>query len=205
MFGRVTHHDHHLMMSSHMIIHATNEQVRASMWPRVCIARDKPFKFLDQSCDSPSCQPYNSYNVSSENLVLDQLIIPNVIFFFILITYLVDIGLTSLREILSWSLMKAKESSQNLDQWTFRLSNQNLGRPWGEKNIEYSLTKITSAKWWAPDLFCKLKLHGFCNRKLRVNSPTRLWKRVSKFISSKSAEISEIIPKSYHNVWTRKK
>ena len=27
------------------------------------------------------CQPYNSYNVSLENLALDQLIIPNLIFF----------------------------------------------------------------------------------------------------------------------------
>ena len=47
----------------------------------------------DQICHSPHCQPYNSYNVSSENLVLDQLIIPKLIFFFILITYLVDIVL----------------------------------------------------------------------------------------------------------------
>ena len=38
-------------------------------------------------------QPHNSYDVSSENLVLDQLIIPELIFFFILITYLVDIVL----------------------------------------------------------------------------------------------------------------
>ena len=45
----------------------------------------------DEICDSPYCQPYNSYNVSSENLVLDQLIIPKLIFFFILIAYLVDI------------------------------------------------------------------------------------------------------------------
>ena len=37
------------------------------------------------------CQPYNSYNVSSDNLVLDQLIIPKLIFFFVLITSLVDI------------------------------------------------------------------------------------------------------------------
>ena len=47
----------------------------------------------DQICHSPYCQPYNSYNTSSENLVLDQLIIPKLIFFFILITYLVDIVL----------------------------------------------------------------------------------------------------------------
>ena len=47
----------------------------------------------DQICDFPYCQPYNSYNVSSENLVLDQLINPKLIFFFILITYLVDIVL----------------------------------------------------------------------------------------------------------------
>ena len=47
----------------------------------------------DQICNSPYCQPYNYYNVSSENLVLDQLIIPKLIFFFILITYLVDVVL----------------------------------------------------------------------------------------------------------------
>ena len=47
----------------------------------------------DQICNSPYCQTYNSYNVSSENLQLDQLIIPKFLFFFILITYLVDIVL----------------------------------------------------------------------------------------------------------------
>ena len=47
----------------------------------------------DQICNSPYCQPYNSYDVRSENLVLDQLIIPKLIFFFILITYLFDIVL----------------------------------------------------------------------------------------------------------------
>ena len=50
-------------------------------------------KHPDQIFNSPYCQPYNSYNVSSENLVLNQLIIPKFIFFFILITYLVDIVL----------------------------------------------------------------------------------------------------------------
>ena len=45
----------------------------------------------DQTCHSSYCQWYNSYNVSSENLVLDQLIIPKLIFFFIPFTYLVDI------------------------------------------------------------------------------------------------------------------
>ena len=41
---------------------------------------------------SPYCQPYNSYDVSSESLVLDQLIIiPKLIFLFILIINLVDI------------------------------------------------------------------------------------------------------------------
>ena len=48
---------------------------------------------LDQICNFLYCQHYNSYHVSSENLVLDQLIIPKLIFFFILITYLADIVL----------------------------------------------------------------------------------------------------------------
>ena len=41
--------------------------------------------------NSPYCQPYNSYDASSENLVLDWQIIPKLKYFFILITYLVDI------------------------------------------------------------------------------------------------------------------
>ena len=59
-------------------------------------------------CLSPYCQPYNSYNVRSENLVLDQLIIPKLTFFFILITYLVDIVLILKGEFLSPSLMGVK-------------------------------------------------------------------------------------------------
>ena len=47
----------------------------------------------DQICNSSHHQPYNSYNVSSANLVLNQLIITKLVFFFILITYLVDIVL----------------------------------------------------------------------------------------------------------------
>ena len=49
-------------------------------------------KLPDQICNSPYCQPYNSYNFSSENLVVDQLIL-HLTFSFILITYLVDIVL----------------------------------------------------------------------------------------------------------------
>ena len=59
-------------------------------------------------CNSPYCQLYNSYNVSSQNFVLDQLIIPKLILFFIHITNLVDIVLILLEEILSWSLMRDK-------------------------------------------------------------------------------------------------
>ena len=45
---------------------------------------------------------------TSENLVLDQPIIPKLILFFILITYLVDIILIMWGEILSLSLMGLK-------------------------------------------------------------------------------------------------
>ena len=38
-------------------------------------------KLPDQICNFPHCQLYNSFYVSSENLVLDQLIIPQLIFF----------------------------------------------------------------------------------------------------------------------------
>ena len=51
-------------------------------------------------------RPYNFYNVGFENLVLDQLIIPKLIFLFI--TCLLDIVLILYGEILFWSLMGVK-------------------------------------------------------------------------------------------------
>ena len=47
----------------------------------------------DLNSNSPYCLPYKSYNVSLENLVLDQLMIPWLIFVFILITCLDGIAL----------------------------------------------------------------------------------------------------------------
>ena len=66
------------------------------------------FNLQDLMSSSPYCLPYSSFNVSFKNLVLDQSIIPQLIFFFILITCLVDIVLTMQGEILSWSLMGVK-------------------------------------------------------------------------------------------------
>ena len=60
--------------------------------------------------NSPYCLSYNTYNVSSKNLVLDQLVIPKLIVFFTLITYLLDIVLILQGEILSWSLVGVKGS-----------------------------------------------------------------------------------------------
>ena len=91
---------------------------------RATLAENKPEKIFfsalaltlslpDQICNPPYCPPYNSYNISSESLLLDQLIIPKLIFFFILITYLVDIVLILSGEILSWSLMGVKGLSCN--------------------------------------------------------------------------------------------
>ena len=45
--------------------------------------------------NSPFCLPYNSYDVSSDNLLLDQLLIPLLTFVFFLITCLLDIVLIS--------------------------------------------------------------------------------------------------------------
>ena len=51
------------------------------------------FYYAKMKGNSLYYQPYNSNNVSSENLVLDQLIIFKLFFFFILIAYPVDIVL----------------------------------------------------------------------------------------------------------------
>ena len=75
--------------------------MQGSVW------QDLTLQLPDQICHTPYCQPYNSY-VSSGNLVLDQPISTKFIFFFIRITYLVDIVLILQGEILSWSLMGVK-------------------------------------------------------------------------------------------------
>ena len=56
--------------------------------------------------NSPNCLPYNSYDISSKNLVLDQLIISLFIFSFILITCLLDIVKILQGEILAWLGMR---------------------------------------------------------------------------------------------------
>ena len=57
---------------------------------------------------SPYCLPYNSYHLCSENLVLDQLIIPLLLFFCSLVMCLLDVVLLLYGEILSWSLIEVK-------------------------------------------------------------------------------------------------
>ena len=68
-----------------------------SRWFRLFLSlpKNKQGAFNSQDLISSSlyCLPYSSCDVSSENLVLDQLIIPLMILFFILITYLLDIVL----------------------------------------------------------------------------------------------------------------
>ena len=65
-----------------------------------------PFHYQDIFIYSPVY--HHSHHVCLENLVLDQLIIPSLIFFFILITCLFDIVLMLWGEVLSWSLMGVK-------------------------------------------------------------------------------------------------
>ena len=69
------------------VSYATTHTVRYIRGKRLTLS------LSDLGSKSPYCLPYGSHDVSSENLVLDQLIIPQLIFFFILITYLVDIVL----------------------------------------------------------------------------------------------------------------
>ena len=59
--------------------------------------------------NSPYCLSYNSYDASLENLTLDKLKIPLLIFLFILITCQLDVVLILRRDILSWLLLGVKE------------------------------------------------------------------------------------------------
>ena len=67
-----------------------------------------PFHHQDLISNSPYCLPYNSYDVNSENLALDQLKIPALTFSFSLITCLLDIILILEGDILSWPVMGVK-------------------------------------------------------------------------------------------------
>ena len=69
--------------------------------------------------------PYNSYNVSSDDLLLDQLFITKLIFFFILITFLLDIVSILYGEILVWSLLGVK-GFRDIDSQHHRTRNQNI-------------------------------------------------------------------------------
>ena len=68
----------------------------------------QPFNSQDLVSNSPYCLPYSSCHVSLENLVLEQLIIPSLVFCVILITCVLDIVLILKGEILSWSLTGVK-------------------------------------------------------------------------------------------------
>ena len=59
----------------------------------ICFWFYEPFHSQDVIIYSPYCLPYHSYYVCSENMVMDQLIMPSSTFFFILITCLLDIVL----------------------------------------------------------------------------------------------------------------
>ena len=71
-----------------------------------------PIHSQDLIGNSPYYPPYDFHDESSENLVLAQPI-PQLIFFFILITCLLDIVLMIVRKILLGSLMGVKGLTQN--------------------------------------------------------------------------------------------
>ena len=75
------------------------------------------FNSQDLIINSPYCLPYSSCDISLENYVLDQLITPWLIFFFILITCLFDIILLLWGEILSLSLMGVKGLRTGMVTW----------------------------------------------------------------------------------------
>ena len=106
---------HHYQFSRQQLHQATKYYYNISC----VISLHLTLQLPDQICNSPYCQPYNFYNVSSENLVWDQLIIPKLIFVFILITYLVDTVLVAIpiihlthRSNLSFSLLSTLQFLQ---------------------------------------------------------------------------------------------
>ena len=71
--------------------------------------------------------PYSSCDVSLKNLVLDQLIIPSLIFFYILITCLLDIVLLLWEEIVLVTHGSWRVTCFSSLQWGWAMPAENLG------------------------------------------------------------------------------
>ena len=92
---------HELLLSLHVrkkIALQSAQGLDAGKWFFVCL-RELHLMY---------CQPYNSYNVSSDNLVLDQLIIPKLIFFLCSHHFFGWYCRDIVRKILSWSFIGVK-------------------------------------------------------------------------------------------------
>ena len=141
-----------LLWSNSVGIHTCDKQIRLSLCPCLLfwINHDEPFQLQDLIGTSPYCLPYNSYNTSLESLVLNQLIIPYSIFFFILITLLLDIVLILQEEILSWSFM----------------------------GVKGHLFSIYSKNWWAAPFFQKSSLE--CSVIVSLRLMNSGWRRLLK-------------------------
>ena len=98
--------------------------------------------------NSPYCLPYGSGDVSFENLALDQLI-PELIFFFILITCLFDSVLILSGEFLSWSLMGVKGLTHNFLRLTSPSQSRHKKSEWDlPPDLKLSITKSTRGDNW---------------------------------------------------------
>ena len=89
------------------------------------------FHYQHLISNSSYCLSYNSFDVSSENLVLDQLISPSLTFWFILNTCLLNIVLILQGEITSWSLMGAQGLTIEVTQivpCSYLMGNINMSR-----------------------------------------------------------------------------
>ena len=82
-----------ICFSSFKVAPCDDWSMRNVIFPNDPIARINLFNSQDLLCNSPYCLPYNCYDVNLENLVLNQLTIPELIFFFILITCMLNIVL----------------------------------------------------------------------------------------------------------------
>ena len=118
---------------------------------------------LDLISNSRYYQPYNSYNVSSENLVLDQLIIHLIIFFFIIpilkslvvpVIWLALIGAIYSRIATFFALnrifLPANEATLKTKQpirfqGFFKVINQ-IARKWKKKSIMWQILQLLFTK-----------------------------------------------------------
>ena len=142
-------------------------------------------KRVDLIGNSPYCLPYNSYGVSSQNMVLDQLITPLLILISILITFVFDIVLICTMCLSAYCVISFQAS--------FRRGFGSPRRTRGSERVSddsYSLRGYTSYRAINNDTKVVMNLQEVCCDSTKINNKEYLKKLSSTVIGPSGVQFS---------------